>query len=133
EAFDQPILTTSGDEFSELARGANRMAEKLARLAAERERAQWVGTGLVRLAEALSGELDEHEVAARATEQLASYGGALAAALYRRDSDDILRLLGEHAGADLAQSFRVGEGLVGQAGGGREIVVIEEVPPGFFR
>jgi CheY-like chemotaxis protein/signal transduction histidine kinase len=137
-AFEQPIATGSRDELEDLADGANRMAARLAGLAAEREQAQWVSAGLVELSGALGGELEESELATRAVRQLAQYVGAPASAIYRLDTERTLRLLGHCAlsddvAADAAQGFRLGEGLVGRAAMSPDILVVDEVPSDFMR
>ncbi|HVH44954.1 MAG TPA: response regulator [Labilithrix sp.] len=139
--FDQAIVIRSSDEIADVAAGANRMAESLARLAAERERTDWIKSGLMELAGELRGDFDEEEVATRAARTLARYLDAPAAALYVVRSEDptTLHLAGHHAvvpGAEkgeAAPSFTIGEGLVGEAARSNELVIIEPTPPDFWR
>jgi len=140
-AFDAPIVVDGDDEIADVAAKANRMAESLARLAAERERTDWVKTGRMDLTSELGGDLDEREVAARATRTLARYLDAPAAALYvvSRGERPKLLLVGQHAltrgtsAGDVAPSFEMGEGLVGSAAQAKELVIVDPIPEGFLR
>ncbi|MBX3203909.1 MAG: response regulator [Labilithrix sp.] len=140
-AFGEPIVVRGSDEIAHVAAEANRMAESLARLASERERTDWVKTGIVELTQALRGDLDEAEVAGRAARTLARYVGAPAAALYvvRGAPRATLELLGHHAATrgtaegDAAPSFELGEGLVGEAARSRDLIVVDPAPPNFLR
>ncbi|MBX3259146.1 MAG: response regulator [Labilithrix sp.] len=140
-AFDEPIVVPGGDEIAHVASEANRMAESLSRLASDRERADWVKTGIVELTHALRGDLDETEVAERAARTLARYVRAPAAALYVARGEDrrTLELLGHHAATrgasagDAPPSFELGEGLVGEAARSRELVVVDPAPADFLR
>jgi signal transduction histidine kinase/DNA-binding response OmpR family regulator len=139
--FDQPIVVGGDDEFAALADKANRMADSLARLASERERMDWVKTGLMELTAQLGGELDEQEVAARATRTVARYLDAPAAALYAipREQRSKLVLLGHYgfsrgtSAGDAAPSFEMGEGLVGCAAQSSVVVVVEPIPADFVK
>ncbi len=147
-SFDRPIAIRKGDdELAEVAEEANRMAASLAKLAKDREVRDWIKTGIVELGHDLRGELDVKDLATRAARYLARYLEAPAAALYGIESDDAssdrgasrLRLLGHHAlvpgenGGDVASSFALGEGLIGQAALSSEITVIEGLPENFLR
>jgi signal transduction histidine kinase/CheY-like chemotaxis protein/HAMP domain-containing protein len=139
--LDTPIVVGGHDEITRVAAEANRMAENLARFAAERERSDWIKTGIVELTQELRGELEEEEVAARAAQTLARYLNAPAAALYvvRHDERSKLVLLGHHVvtrglgPGDAAPAFEMGEGLVGQAARSSDLVVIDPAPPDFLR
>jgi CheY-like chemotaxis protein len=144
--FTHLLSVTSHDEIGKVAREANQMAENLGRLAAERDRSDWLKTGQAKLANELRGELEPREIAQRTIRLLASYVDAPAGALYVVDAqDDQLRLAGQYAlsqqpsagegaaAGEAAPGFRRGEGLVGQAALQEEIMVIEEPPPDYLR
>jgi CheY-like chemotaxis protein len=144
--FDTPIEVVGEDELAALAEQANQMAARLARMSAERDHADWIRRGQNGLAEQLRGELSPAEVAARGVTFLAAVLEAPVAALYVVEQDRTLRLLAEHAGtrsqptsegpakaAEAAPVFAPGEGLVGQAASGREVVVVSDPPPGYLR
>jgi signal transduction histidine kinase/CheY-like chemotaxis protein len=93
----------------------------------------------VGLVQEIRGELDPSDLAARAIGFLARYLEAPAAALYGwSELDEVLGLLAQHAragevrGAE-APTFKRGEGLVGQAAQGQDLVVIADPPPDYLR
>ncbi len=137
--FSRSIHITSRDEIGELARHANQMAQNLKRLSDERARADWLKDGHTSLVHELDGELQPSEAAGRALRFLCGYLRAPAAALYYLGDDGSFELLGQHAAVSLAAAhgaaahFRMGEGLVGQAAGQEDIVVITDLPEGYFR
>jgi signal transduction histidine kinase/CheY-like chemotaxis protein len=137
--FAEPIAVQGADEIADVAGGANRMAESLARLARERNRADWIKSGQMELDEELRGELAEEEVATRAVRHLARYLEAPAGAIYGLDSGRVLRLLGHMAmsvgtsDGGVVPSFALGEGLVGAAAKGHNLVVVHDPPRDFLR
>src|SRR5206468_2749964 len=136
--FTEPIHVAGRDELSHLAEQANRMADNLRRLGEERARTDWLKAGHAGLANELRGELEPKDVAARAARSVARHVDAPAAALYYADNAG-LRLLGHYAlstdGKDgnLRASFRVGEGLVGQAAEDQRITVVKDPPAGYLQ
>src|SRR3954469_8548843 len=64
--FAEPIHVKSRDELGDVAEHANRMAESLTRLGAERDRTDWLKAGHAGLAQELRGTLEPSEVADRA-------------------------------------------------------------------
>jgi len=77
------------------------------------------------------------EVAHRAVRVLARHVDAPAAALYYVDRDPSLKLLGKYAlsatDADPTATFRIGEGLVGEAALRDEITIIKDPPADYLR
>ena len=139
--FTRLMPVTSRDELGALARDANQMAQNLGRLAAERDRADWLKAGHSQLANELRGELDLREIAQRALRLLASHVEAPAGAFYFAAEQDTLQLVSQFAlapaggGSDAAAApaFRFGEGLVGQAALAPALTVIEDPPPDYLR
>jgi signal transduction histidine kinase/CheY-like chemotaxis protein len=139
--FHETIATKGDDEIAKVAKEANRMAATLAQANAERELADWVKSGQMEIGDELRGELDDREVATRAVRALAMRLSAPAAAIYAflapdlRSNPPMLKLLGSHALAstEAKPAFVLGEGLIGEAARGTEIVVIDEVPEDFVR
>src|SRR2546430_1393374 len=115
--FRGAIPVVSRDELGDLARQANQMAQSLQRLESERSRIDWLRTAQSALSEQLRGELAPRQVAERAVSMLCRYLECPVGALYSLDADGALGLLGKYAlsSDDGVQSFRLGEGLVGQA------------------
>src|SRR2546425_796816 len=116
------------------ARQANQMAQSLQRLESERSRIDWLKTAQSALSEQLRGELAPRQVAERAVSMLCRYLECPVGALYSLDADGALGLLGKYAlsSDDGVQSFRLGEGLVGQAALQTEIMVVD-APEGQLR
>jgi CheY-like chemotaxis protein/signal transduction histidine kinase len=135
--FDRPIPISRGDdELADLAQQANQMAESLKRLAQERDQNDWVREAVAGLAQETRGELEPAELATRAVRFLARHLEAPAGALYYRDGENDLVLLGQHgrmAEEGAAPSFRLGEGLVGQAALAEEITVVKDLPADYLR
>ncbi|MBS2025455.1 MAG: response regulator, partial [Deltaproteobacteria bacterium] len=136
-SFAVPIPIVSNDELGDVAQQANRMAASLERLGEERNRTDWLKTGLAGLAQELRGELSLREVARRIASYWAGRLEAPAAALYVLEDDGMLRRLGEHGlsaeSASLGAIFAPGEGLVGQAARATDITVISSPPADYLR
>jgi len=132
--FRGAIPVVSRDELGDLARQANQMAQSLQRLESERSRIDWLKTAQSALSEQLRGELAPRQVAERAVSMLCRYLECPVGALYSLDADGALGLLGKYALSpdDGVQSFRLGEGLVGQAALQSEIMVVD-APEGQLR
>ncbi len=135
--FARPIRVLSQDEIGDAANRANEMADSLKRLSAERDDNDWLKAGVAGLHNELRGELELEEVANRAVSFLAGYLKAPAGALYCATADSVLELTGAHARGSVAGAqparFKFGEGLVGQAAVGRELVVITDVPADYLK
>ncbi|MGE0395821.1 MAG: response regulator [Kofleriaceae bacterium] len=115
--FKTPIATTSNDELGALAAQANNMAAQLQRFDDERAAAAWLDAGIAGLHGELAGTLKPSEVADRAVTYLARYMDVPIGALYFGHAGGPFDILGRYAveSAHLERSFRVGEGLLGQA------------------
>ncbi|HEY8924391.1 MAG TPA: response regulator [Polyangia bacterium] len=134
--FVPAIDLPTRDELGYLAAQANQMAASLDRLSQERDRLDWIQRGMNGLAEEVRGELRPEEVAARGVAFLAGYLEAPLGAVYVMGADGALRLLGQYAGGasdSLPTSFRLGEGLVGQAAAQRDILVVSDPPRDYWR
>jgi two-component system chemotaxis sensor kinase CheA len=136
-AFDQPILLDTRDELADLAERANQMARSLLRLNQERDRSDWLKAGHAQLVLELQGELELNEVANRAVTVLARYLGAPVGALYYEGPDKEFQRVGQYAlpaadSGEGSRSFRLGEGLVGEAAKRPEIQVVESLPDGYL-
>jgi CheY-like chemotaxis protein/signal transduction histidine kinase len=128
--FREPIPVRGADELATLAVETNRMAEAL-------RRSDWLQTGLARLSDELRTELEPDEAARRALAFLCRRARAVAGILYSDDGEGTLQAQANYA-SDLAQtmgvlrSFRLGEGLVGEAAAAGTVVVVNDPPAGYF-
>ena len=125
--FATTIPTEGDDELASVARSANQMAERLQRLGEERDRNDWIKTGVAGLVDELRGELEPAEVGDRSLGYLARYVGAPVGAIYVSDPNGVLRPLGGYglAARDDMQRFAPGEGLVGEAARRTDITLLK--------
>jgi CheY-like chemotaxis protein/signal transduction histidine kinase len=136
--FSQPIAVDTSDEFGAVARDANQMAASLQKLSQLRDRNDHLRAGMSGLSDELRGDLDPDEVAARAITFLAKRTGAVAGCFYLMDEQGLLRTAGEYAGGALdpawtGRTFHAGEGLVGQAALGDDLLVVRDPPVGYLK
>jgi CheY-like chemotaxis protein/signal transduction histidine kinase/HAMP domain-containing protein len=137
--FTKLMPVTTEDELGSLAKEANQMAHNLGRLAAERDRNDWLRIGHSKLANELRGDLEAREIARRSLALLASYIDAPAGALYIAVDADHLQLTSQYAGSraggqpEATSILRVGEGLVGRAALQSDVVIIEDPPADYAR
>jgi HAMP domain-containing protein len=114
--FETPIRATSDDELGSVARDANQMAERLRRLASERDDSDWLKAGQVGLAEQLRGELDPDEVARRSLSFLARYLGVPLGVVYPPTRSECSgRSPGTAFGRETRRQPRDRGGIVGEA------------------
>ncbi|WP_243439037.1 response regulator [Fundidesulfovibrio soli] len=112
-----------------------RMSEALRDAAAASEHSNWVKTGRANLGALLAGEHDLRELSDSVTAFLAKYMNAQIGALYIL-AEGSLKLTGSYAFTmrkDLADSFGLGQGLVGQAALERQVISLTNVPEGYLR
>lgn len=135
--FSQEIPVTTRDELGDVSLKANQMAQSLRRLDERRERQTWLDSGRAELSSELRGALEPAEVGTRALAYLAKRIDAFAGALYTSDGSASLRLCAgfatsQEADINPAQSFALGEGLLGQAFRGEGLLVIDDPPAGYL-
>jgi CheY-like chemotaxis protein/signal transduction histidine kinase/HAMP domain-containing protein len=142
--FRAEIPVRGNDELGRIARDANQMAASLSKLAEQRDRSDWLKTGQAGLSDEIRGELEPESVAERALSFLARRVRARAGAVYLSNEDGVLQLVARHAFgeesaegdralASGARSFRLGDGLVGQAALADELVVVDDLPAGYLK
>jgi CheY-like chemotaxis protein/signal transduction histidine kinase len=136
--FAEPIVVTEKLELGTLAREANQMAASLKELGEQRDKSDWLKAGLAALSDELRGELEPEDALARAMRYLARRLDAPAAAIYWTEDAITLRRAAAYAlddpdsSKDLPESFRIGEGLLGEAARAKTITVVEDPPPGYL-
>jgi CheY-like chemotaxis protein/signal transduction histidine kinase/HAMP domain-containing protein len=138
EDFSQPIPVLSGDELGEAARAANRMASSLQKLAADRDHADWIRTGIAELSDKLSGDPSLTFAATAAVTSLCKRLGGCIGLFYVGDSAGRLTIAGDYGlgvsvGGHRTARFGPGEGLVGQACLGDDLLIVDDPPSGYFR
>ncbi len=125
--FNTPIATTSNDEIGELAMQANNMAAQLQRFDDDRTRTAWLDAGIAGLHDELAGALTPAQVADRAVTYLARYLDVPIGALYFGPPSGPFDVLGGFAveTSQIARTFRLGEGLIGQAATRTQLTVAD--------
>jgi CheY-like chemotaxis protein len=132
----EPIRAHVHDDLAER---ANQIAQGLARLQEERDRAYWLRSGQSGLIRELRGELDPAALADRGLRFIARHLEAPAAALYYLRPDGLFHSLAQYAlvpaatSGEQPRSFRPGEGLVGEAAQHEDILLVRQLPPRYFR
>ena len=114
------------------------MLNSLRQYAAENQQQNWFKTGQNDLSETMRGDRPAHILTRQVVTFLAKYVGAQIGAFYLVDDNepDMLKLSGSyafHKRKSLNDTFRLGEGLVGQAAFEQEMISITDVPPDYTR
>ncbi|MFZ6029715.1 MAG: GAF domain-containing protein [Chloroflexota bacterium] len=123
---ERATLEQRVEERTHLVNAAREEAET-ARLALEAQ--VWQATGLVQLNEVLHGEQSLSRLANRAVQAICRHIGSPVGALYLLEKDTLFLCGGYAADApENPPSFRLGEGLVGQAALDKEPIHLTDVP-----
>ena len=106
----------------------------LARNVRHRARQQWLEKAQVELSTAMMGDKSIADLAAAILGFLASKTGSNAGALFKGEDGSFTRasMLGVPDGADVPLSFGPNEGLMGKAAADGELIVLNDVPPGYL-
>jgi signal transduction histidine kinase/DNA-binding response OmpR family regulator/HAMP domain-containing protein len=132
--FSHEIEVAARDEFGELAREANRTAQRLREYRERAAEEDWVKTQAAGLAGQIAGEHDAAALGQRALATLAKSADAPIAALYAADEDCQLSLVeARAAGRELPAGFRPGEGILGQAARDDEVRLVSDLPEDYMR
>ena len=104
------------------------------RSARARARQEWLQSGQVGLAGAMSGDLTIEQLADSVLAFLSRYAGAQAGALFKGDSGHFRRaaLRGAPADARIPMEFRVTEGLLGQVAADGRATLLSDIPDGYL-
>jgi len=128
------------DEVGLLQQATNQMLQSLRDTEEKNRQTDWLKTGLARLNDALRGEDDDTRLAAKSITELCTHLGAKVGVLYAAQADGAnaggLTLLGSFAHTQrksVANRFKPGEGLVGQAALERKQIVITDPPEDYIR
>ena len=124
-------------ERDKLAYSLNRMTTSLRQVTLENERQNWQKTGKNGLNEVMRGETELAKLGGDVIRFLATYMGAAMGALYlAEEGRPHLKLAGTYAFTkrkSLNDGITFGEGLVGQAASGRELISVTELPEDYSR
>ncbi|MDM7956255.1 response regulator [Blastomonas sp.] len=106
----------------------------LARNVRDRERQQWLQKAQVELSTAMMGDKSIGDLAAAILAFLASRTGSSAGALFKGEDGRFRRagMIGVPDGAEVPQNFGLNEGLMGKTAADGQVVVLNDVPPGYL-
>jgi CheY-like chemotaxis protein/HAMP domain-containing protein len=113
----------------------NTMKSNLQRLSRESETRTWLLTGNSELNDKIRGEKDVKELAQEVVTQLTTYLQAQIGAIYLEENGQYT-LVGSYAfhhRKDNANSFKRGQGLIGQAALEKKPIVFSEIPDDYIR
>ncbi|MBN3925782.1 response regulator [Nostoc sp. NMS4] len=127
------------DEIGVLTRTFNQMIVNLRNTTQKNEEQNWLKSNLAEFTQMLQGQRNLESVAQTILSNLAPLVGASQGVFYVMDSIDdqpILKLLSSYAYKErknLANEFRLGEGLVGQSALEKQRILLTEVPSDYIR
>lgn len=124
-------------ENDKLSLALNKMTRALKETSAENEAQNWVKSGQNLLNEKMRGDLDLQTLSTQIVGFVAEYLNAQMGTLYLPENDNTtLRLYGSYAFTKrkrLNDEFKIGEGLIGQAAFGRQMISLTELPGDYTR
>jgi CheY-like chemotaxis protein/HAMP domain-containing protein len=131
--YTSAVKVRSGED--KLAIALEQMRVNLQKLSRENEIRTWLLTGNSELNDKMRGEKEVRELAQEVVGQLTTYLKAQIGAIYL-DENGQLELVGSYAfhhRKENANSFRRGQGLVGQAALEKKPIVFSEIPEDYIR
>ncbi|MHC5596307.1 MAG: response regulator [Nostoc sp.] len=127
------------DEIGVLTRTFNQMIFNLRNTTQKNEEQNWLKSNLAEFTQMLQGQRNLESVSSLILSNLAPLVGASQGVFYVMDSTDdqpVLKLLSSYAYKErknLANQFRLGEGLVGQCALEKQRILLTEVPSDYIR
>jgi CheY-like chemotaxis protein/signal transduction histidine kinase/HAMP domain-containing protein len=113
-----------------------RMKNNLLKMTEENTRQNWHEAGQAELGNKIRGDQNIVELAQNVINFLANYLNSQIGVIYLQDEDNMLRLYASYAykkRKNVANAFKPGEGLVGQAALEKKSILITEVPDDYIR
>jgi len=113
-----------------------RMKNNLLKITEENARQNWHEAGQAELSNKIRGDQNTFELAQNVINFLATYLQSQIGAIYLLDEDNTLKLYASYAfkkRKNVANLFKVGEGLVGQAALEKKSILITEVPDDYIK
>ncbi len=129
--LNQDIQIATKNEIGELAENFNSMIGSLRTTAGENETQAWFKNGESGLNDQMRGEHDMADLCRNIVTYLANYLNAQVGAIFIADNGTKLQLLGSYAfqkRKGMANVFKYGEGLVGQAALEKKSILVTHVP-----
>ena len=134
--YDIPINVRSEQDI--LGNALNTMKNNLKIMKEETELQDWFKTGEAELGTKMRGDQNLVDLSQNIIGYLASYLDAKVGAIYLKDDteEELFKLAGTYAykkRKNLSSSFKIGEGLVGQAALEKQTILITEVPDDYIK
>ncbi len=133
--LDQVVENESRNEIGALTSSFNEMIGSLRRARDEDSEQNWYKTGQTKLNDQLHGDHGMAALSRNIITFLAEYLSAQVGAIYIAGENGTLRLTGSYAyGKDDIQKnkFDSGEGMIGQAALGKEIIILTKIPDNYI-
>lgn len=135
--LETPIRIRSEDEVGHLSGAINNMQTSLREANKATREQDWLKTGISRLNDAMRGKLNVTSLSQQAINEISSYLGVQVGALYLfEEKNQILTLQSGYAFKETGShptTFRLGEGLVGQAAEEKRVIIIQDVPEDYIK
>jgi signal transduction histidine kinase/DNA-binding response OmpR family regulator/HPt (histidine-containing phosphotransfer) domain-containing protein len=113
-----------------------KMTDSLREVTEESNTQNWFQKGQAELSEYLQGDLSTEVVAEKAIQFICEYLNVQIGAIYIADKNDTLHLSGSYAFENrkrIENSFKLGEGIVGQAGLKKKVIHFTNVPKDYIQ
>jgi CheY-like chemotaxis protein/HAMP domain-containing protein len=141
---DVEIRVSTSDEIGVLGNAFNAMIKNIKQSIEENEKQNWLKSGLAELNDKIRGEQDVMTLSPNVINYLATYLEAKVGAIYLVDENNslsgsgqpLLKMVGSYAYTrrkNLANEYRIGEGLVGQAALEKKSILITNVPDDYLK
>jgi HAMP domain-containing protein/CheY-like chemotaxis protein len=137
--LSRSITVEARGEVALLKDNINQMIHTLAETTRVNLEQDWLKTNLARFTRMLQGQRDLLTVAQQVLSELASVVGAQHGAFYMADKDSgetVLQLFASYAFVErknASNRFKLGEGLVGQAGLEKKRIMVSQAPPDYVQ
>jgi hypothetical protein len=133
------ITITGNDEFGKLGLSFNAMADKLKTSSEESTSQSWLNSNLARFGQMLQGERDLQVAGQKILSEFASVMESRHGMFYVLDSANnasdlsLLASYAHHERKNLANSFALGQGLVGQCALEKQKILVSNLPDDYIR
>jgi len=137
--LETPIEINRKDEIGKLSVSVSEMQKALKRSRDESADQSWLKTGIVSLNDVMLGETELASLGNNVITEIATYLDAKVGAFYLtedREKEPVLSLLGSYAYMErknLSNTFKFGEGLVGQSAREKKRILVSHVPEDYIK
>jgi len=134
---DYSMRLVAKSENDKLSLAVNKMTKALQETSSENQIQNWIKTGQNLLNEKMRGDIDLQTLSTKIVTFVSEYLQVQVGAMYLYESsNETLRLYGSYAfikRKKINDEFRIGEGLIGQAAFGRQVISLTQLPDDYTR